>query len=214
MGRDYILTVFVTMFTVIDPIGLVPFYIPIANKLPANKRRRLVFYSCTIAFIVSISFLFVGKYLFKYLGIEFDALYIVGGILIFLIGLDMIYARPKRVNVAQEDENETISRITDLAVFPLAIPMLAGPGTLAALIMFSSKYNTLENYLLVLFATLVTFVIAALTMTFSAALERAFGKIGINVLERVIGLVLCCLAAQFVINAIVNIAAFKQTIIH
>lgn len=195
------------MFTVIDPIGLVPVYLPIAGRFAPEKRKLLIIYSCLIAFVIATGFLFAGKYLFKYLGVDFNALYIVGGVLIFLIGLDMIYTRPKRVNSASDEPSEGLSTLKEVAVFPLAIPMLSGPGTIAAMIMFSSKHDSLDNYLVILSAILVSFICAALAMRFSDAIAKGLGKVGINVMEKIIGIVLCSLAIQFIINAIKNLSA-------
>jgi multiple antibiotic resistance protein len=204
MKFEYILTVFITIVTVVDPLGLVPVYIPLASRFSRAQRRQLILYSCLIAFAIAAGFLIGGKFLFHYLEVNFNALYIVGGVLLFLIGLDMIYTRPKRVNVADE-ENKEVVNLKDVAVFPLAIPMLSGPGTIATVVMFSSRHDTPENYVIILGAVAVSFLLCAITMTFSNAIFKLLGRTGINVLDRVIGIILCSLAVQFVINAVTNI---------
>ncbi len=206
MKFEYILTVFITIITVVDPLGLVPVYIPIASRFPKAKRRQLVLYSCLIALAISAGFLIGGKFLFHYLEIDFNALYIVGGVLLFLIGLDMIYTRSKRVNVADARNQEPTASLKDTAVFPLAIPMLSGPGTIATVVMFSSRHDTPQNYVVILAAVAAAFFLAAITMTFSDAIFKLLGRTGINVLDRVIGIILCSLAVQFVINAVTNLA--------
>lgn len=211
MNYEYILTVFITIFTVIDPIGLVPIYIPIASRFPAKKRKYIVINASLIAFIVSSLFLFGGKYLFKYLEINYNSLYIVGGILMFLMGLDMIYTKPRRTNTTPEEQEDVIASIKDVSVFPLAIPMLSGPGLIATLIMFSSRHDTPLNYLIILAATATSFCIAAFAMTFASGIMRLLGKTGINVFERIMGIILCCLSLQFIINAIISIIASVKT---
>jgi multiple antibiotic resistance protein len=207
MTNDYILTVFITIFTVVDPLGLIPVFIPIAEKFNKKDRKKLIFMSFFIAVIIGSIFLLLGKKLFGYLGIEFNSIYIVGGILLFLIGLDMIYARPRRSKSSpEENEDARIGEdYKEIAVFPLAIPMLAGPGTIATLIMFSSKHDGALNLFLVFLAMITAFIIAVIAMLFSDKILKILGKTGINVLDRVIGLVLCSLAVQFIINAIVDI---------
>jgi len=206
MTTDYILTVFITIFTVVDPLGLIPVFIPIAEKFNPKDRKKLIWASFTIATIIASIFLLLGKKLFGYLGIEFNAIYIVGGILLFLIGLDMIYDRPRKSRTfPEEEELETEDDYKDVAVFPLAMPMLAGPGTIATLIMFASKHDGALNLVLVFSAMLTSFIIAAIAMLFSDKILKLLGKTGINVLDRVIGLILCSLAVQFIINAVVDI---------
>ncbi|MBL6991267.1 MAG: MarC family protein [Bacteriovoracaceae bacterium] len=205
MTLDYILTVFITMVTVVDPIGLVPVYIPIANRFAPDKQKMIVFKSFLIAVVVSSCFLLIGKYLFKYLGIDLDAIYIVGGILIFMIGLDMIYARPRKTRTTPKEQEDALATLDEVSVFPLAIPMLAGPGTIATLIMFASKDSSIHNYIIVFSAMCLAFLLAAFAMFFSNRILTIFGKIGINVLDRVMGIILCSLAVQFIINAVVSI---------
>lgn len=207
MTIDYILTVFITIFTVVDPLGLIPVFIPIAEKFNKEDRKKLIFASFLIATIIASIFLLLGKKLFGYLGIEFNAIYIVGGILLFLIGLDMIYARPRRSKSSPEEKEDAIGEedYKEVAVFPLAIPMLAGPGTIATLIMFASKHEGILNLLLVFSAMITAFLIAAIAMLFSDKILKLLSKTGINVLDRVVGLILCSLAVQFIINAIVSI---------
>jgi multiple antibiotic resistance protein len=211
MNYEYILTVFITIFTVVDPIGLIPIYIPIASRFPVKKRKYIVINASLIAFIVSSLFLFGGKYLFKYLEINYNSLYIVGGVLMFLMGLDMIYTKPRRTNTNPEEQEDVMTSIKDVSVFPLAIPMLSGPGLIATLIMFSSRHDTVQNYMVVLAATAVVFSIAALTMTFASGIMRFLGRTGINVFERIMGIILCCLSLQFIINAITSIITAAKT---
>ena len=207
MTTDYILTVFITIFTVVDPLGLIPVFIPIAENFEKKDRKKLIFMSFFIATIIASIFLLLGKKLFGYLGIEFNSIYIVGGILLFLIGLDMIYARPRRSKSSPEEKEDAKQEedYKEVAVFPLAIPMLAGPGTIATLIMFSSKHHTTMNLIIVFLAMLFAFLSAVVAMLFSDKVLKVLGKTGINVLDRVVGLILCSLAVQFIVNAIVNI---------
>ncbi len=207
MTTDYILTVFITIFTVVDPLGLIPVFIPIAENFNKKDRKRLIFMSFLIATIIASIFLLLGKKLFGYLGIEFNSIYIVGGILLFLIGLDMIYARPRRSKSSPEEKEDAKQEedYKEVAVFPLAIPMLAGPGTIATLIMFSSKHHTTANLVVVFMAMLFAFLSAVVAMLFSDKVLKVLGRTGINVLDRVVGLILCSLAVQFIVNAVVSI---------
>ncbi len=200
---DYILTVFITIVTVVDPLGLIPIYVPIAEKFPKKDHKKIIIISTLIALIVSSCFLFLGKIIFKYLQIDFSSIYIVGGILLFIIGLDMIFARPRTND--NFDEDISSDRIKEISVFPLAIPMLSGPGTIATLIMFSSKDSSVENYAIVFTAMFCAFLLAAIAMFFSGFILKILGKTGINVLDRVMGIILCALAVQFLTDTLKQI---------
>ncbi|MBF0299787.1 MAG: NAAT family transporter [Oligoflexia bacterium] len=203
-GLEYILTVLITMITIVDPIGLVPVYLPIAGRFPKNKHNQIILRSIIIATIVSVFFLLAGKLLFKYLQISASSLYIAGGILLFLVGLEMIYARPSRSKSSPEEKEEAMA-LNDVSVFPLAIPMLAGPGTIATTIMFASRYDNWINYLVIFLALIISYLLAGFAMRFSYTLTKIFGQTGLNVLDRIMGIILCSLAVQFIINAMIEV---------
>ncbi|MBF0360764.1 MAG: NAAT family transporter [Oligoflexia bacterium] len=204
IGLDYVFTVIITMITIVDPIGMVPVYLPIANRFPQIKHKQIILMSITIATIVSVFFLLAGKLLFKYLQISPSALYVAGGVLLFLVGLEMIYARPSRSKSSPEEKEEAMA-LNDVSVFPLAIPMLAGPGTIATTIMFASRYDSIENYLIIFVALILAYLLAGLAMRFSSVLIKIFGQTGLNVLDRIMGIILCSLAVQFIINAFTEV---------
>jgi len=201
---DYILSVFITIITVVDPFGLIPIYLSLAGKYSQKKQKYIIFKAFFIAIFIATLFLFFGKYFLYYLGIGFNSIYITGGVLLFMIGLDMIYAKPRRTKGSPE-ENEEALGYDDISVFPLAIPMLAGPGTIATIILFSSKENSIENYLLVFSAMLLALLLSAMTMYFSSYILKLLGKTGLNVIDRLMGMILCSLAIQFIIDAFKNL---------
>jgi multiple antibiotic resistance protein len=206
MEYEQIVTVFVTLLTVVDPLGLIPIYLPIAEQFPKKEHSKIIGFSTTIAIIISSCFLLAGRALFHTLGIEPYSIYTVGGILLFLIGLDMVYARPRKTRT-QKERYEISDSIREVCVFPLAIPMLSGPGTIASLILFASQGNTVEHYLIIFGVLLAVYVICAITMYYSGVLLRIFGRTGINVMDRVMGIILCALAVQFIANSITMFAS-------
>ncbi|MDD5090785.1 MAG: MarC family protein [Candidatus Wallbacteria bacterium] len=201
---DYALTVIITMITVVDPFGLAPIFITLAGRFERKKQIRIILKSFTVAMFVSLLFLFFGKYIFHYLEISYNAVFIVGGILLFLIGLDMIYAQPRKSRSSPDEQEEALHH-EDLSVFPLAIPMISGPGTIATIVMFASRHETPANYLLVFASVLVSYGLAALVMLFSLRLIAILGRTGLNVLGRLMGMILAALAVQFIINAVTDI---------
>ncbi|MDD2714360.1 MAG: MarC family protein [Candidatus Wallbacteria bacterium] len=203
-SNDYIATVFITVITVIDPIGLAPIYLGLAGSIPKKKQNRIIVKSVIVALLITSFFLFLGKAVFHYLDISFEAMYIVGGALLFLIGMDMIYARPRRTKSSPEEEEEAKS-YDDISIFPLAIPMLSGPGTISVVVMFSSRMDSLANQLLIFSAAFVAFLFCGLSMYFSQTLLKLLGNTGLNVLNRLLGILLSALAIQFFINAFTSL---------
>jgi multiple antibiotic resistance protein len=215
MSSDYILSVFITILTIVDPIGLIPIYLPLAQRFSRKDQRRLILKSSLWAVLISIGFLAMGNFLFHYLDINFNSLYIVGGILLFKTGLEMVFSIPRRKE-EHLDESEKLEEtqeksIAELAIYPLAIPMLSGPGTIASIVMFSNRYNTWTNDLIILLAILLAFFVTAITMFFSGHIVKWIGQSGLNVLDRVMGIILCSLAVQFIINAAGQIYKGWQT---
>ncbi|PLX18998.1 MAG: MarC family transcriptional regulator [Candidatus Muiribacterium halophilum] len=193
-----ILTTFITIFTIIDPFGLVPIFISVTRHLNKRERQKVVFISSLIALPLLIFFLYFGKFLIHALGLSYESFYIAGGILLFLVALDMLFARPRGTKQDQEEETDS----ADVAVFPIAIPMLAGPGTIASVIMFASHAKNNFDYLAILGCLIVSIGFAALAMYFSDNLIKVLRKTGLNVIDRLMGMILAAMAVQFIINAL------------
>ncbi len=130
------LQTFLTMLVVMDPIGLAPLYISLAGKRPATERRAIARKASLVAGLIILVFGLFGKPLLDHLGISLDAFRVAGGILLFLIALDMVFARGNRSREASEEEQPNPAR-PDISVFPLAIPLIAGPGTLASIMILA-----------------------------------------------------------------------------
>lgn len=157
-----------------------------------------------IALAISIFFILFGNILLKFLGISSAAFLIAGGILLFLIAIDMLFARPTRTKVS---EGAAVSdEYGDISVFPLAIPMLCGPGNIAALLMFSSQVQDDVGGLALLIAiSTVVFLLTMVIMFLSVSLRRLLGETGLSVIQRLMGLILSALAVQFIINGLKQI---------
>lgn len=202
METEKILIIFVTLLTVVDPLGSVPIYMPLANRFPKTLHLRIIIFSCFIALLISSGFLLAGRALFSTLGIEVYSIYAAGGVLLFIMGLDLIYGRPKKAGVESDSDYEVGENYREVCVFPLAIPMLSGAGTIATLVMFASSFSSLCDYVIVFFIMLLVYCICGITMHFSKYLLRLFGNTGINIMERVMGIILCALAVQFIANSV------------
>ncbi len=192
----------VALFTVIDPIGLVPVVLALTAGLPPPERRRVVTRAAAIAGLVMMIFGVLGQAIFASLGVTSEAFSIAGGALLFLVAIDMLFGRPSGARETARETREARTR-EDVTVFPLAIPLIAGPGTITTLILLVESAGAAAFSLLaIVLASMVTLAAAWLAMVVSVRIQKAVGTTGILVLSRVEGMLLAAVAAQFVLNGV------------
>lgn len=195
-----------TLVVVIDPAGLVPVFVSLAGARSAQAQAAIARRAVLIAGAVLLSFSLVGGPLLAYLGISVSALRIAGGILLFRIAIDMVFAQFRRETPEEEAEARAKE---DISVFPLAIPLIAGPGALASvLILASEARGEPALFALVLVAAAMVLLVAYLFLRASTRLARLLGQTGINVVTRVLGLILAALAVQYVADGLIGLDLF------
>ncbi|MCX8124096.1 MAG: MarC family protein [Spirochaetes bacterium] len=203
MESTFIPTVFFTLLFVVDPLGLIPLFVAYLAPYDTAYRKRVIIKSTAISIAVSLFFIFSAHIFLGFIGITPGAFMIAGGILLFVIAMDMLLARPRRTQKLDDRDYDTE---TDIAVFPLAIPFLCGPGNIAALLMFSSQAQGDTIKLAVISViSVITFCIAMLVMALAGKLQQILGKTGISVIHKLMGLILSAMAVQFIINGLTQI---------
>lgn len=195
-----------TLFVVIDPAGLVPVFVSLAGRRTADAQARIARRSVLIAGVLLLAFAVAGGPLFTYLGISVSALQIAGGILLFRIAIDMVSAQFRRDTPEEEAEARAKE---DISVFPLAIPMIAGPGALASILILATDARDGTSFSLVLLAAAIVLVAAYLFLRASMRLAQLLGQTGINVVTRVLGLILAALAVQYVADGLVGLGLVR-----
>lgn len=190
---------FVTLFVVIDPIGLTPMFIALTQGASAAHRRAVAIRACLIAAVLLALFALLGEGLLGFIGISMPAFRIAGGILLFLTALEMLFERRSKRRQTQADAEEDAP---DPSVFPLAIPLIAGPGAIASVILLAGQSSGAAGLASVI-AVMCAVILIALAMFLSAGLlERALGQTGINVTTRLLGMLLAALSVQFVLDGL------------
>ncbi len=210
MDWHFTATAFATAFTIVDPLGMIPFTMATTAHMPLERRGRIVDQAVLVAAVVMAAMGLVGPAVLSYLGITLPAFTIAGGLLLFLIAIDMLFARPPGTR-RTEDEERAASAAENPAVFPLAIPMIAGPGTLATvLLLVSLAAGSPARILSTILAYAAALLATWLCMRGAARFLHRIGTTGIHVVSRVLGIVLAALAVQFVINGLLQTPLFHR----
>jgi multiple antibiotic resistance protein len=198
MDSAFLITAFATLFVVIDPPGLVPLFIALTQGMDAPHRRRLARRACIIAFILLTMFGLAGETLLGFIGITMPAFRIAGGILLFLTALDMLFERR-----TQRREGQHADPDHDPSVFPLATPLIAGPGAIATMILLVGRSGDGWIGTLAVLGLLLAMIVATYLFFLAAPLlERLLGRTGTVVITRLLGMLLAALSVQFVIDGV------------
>lgn len=199
---SFTLVTFSAIFFVVDPFAAVPLFLSISRDDDLAKKRATALKAAAVATVTLLVFAAAGTLIFKLFGITLGAFRIAGGILLFLMSLDMLRTQRSRVRVSPEEETEGVQK-DDVAIIPLGIPMLAGPGSIAMVIVLMSHAKTSTTHLVIVVACiLVTCFLTYLILRAAPVVEHALKQTGLNILNRVMGLVLAAVAVQFVVNGI------------
>ena len=199
---DYLLKFFVTFLVVVEPIGVIPIFIAVTEGVTEPERRRMARKGVMIAGGIFLLFAFGGGLFLRLLGISLDAFRIFGGLLLLLIALEMVFARESGSRSSNPEVEEGKNR-TDISVFPLAFPFIAGPGSLTTILLAFGPATDRP----LLFVGLLVCVAVALTMTLLtlymvAPINRLMGVTGANVMNRLFGVVLGALAVQYMLDGL------------
>lgn len=197
MDQTLIISAFFTLFVIIDPIGLAPMFIALTKGMDDAERRSVAIRAVAIAAAILTLFALFGEAVLGFMGISMPAFRIAGGVLLFLTALDMLFERrtKRRKGQARADN--------DPSVFPLATPLIAGPGAMATMILLTGNaagdWTIIAEMLAVMAVVLLTVLVAFFV---GARLERLLGDTGINVVTRLLGMLLAALAVQFVLDGL------------
>ncbi|MFC4668709.1 MarC family protein [Seohaeicola nanhaiensis] len=197
MDTAFLITGFVTMFVVIDPPGLAPLFLVLTQGMSAQARRAVGIRACLVAIGVLAMFAAFGEAVLGFVGISMAAFRVAGGILLFLTALDMLFERRTK-----RREDQTDAHPDDPSVFPLAVPLIAGPGAIASIILLAGQKPGWEGLALAILVMVAVMAVAMVFLELSGLIGRGLGKTGINVVTRLLGMLLAALSVQFVLDGL------------
>lgn len=192
-------TAFISILFLVDPPGTVPAFMALTSNYSPARRRRTAFIACITATLTLMAFATVGSVLFKYLGLTLPAFQIAGGIILFIVALDMI--RAEHLDETSEEMKDA-KPAQDVAITPLAIPFLAGPAALSTVTVLMSRADDTAKVTMVYLAIGLTGLVAYFTLRLADPIQRRLGLTGIHVLGRILGLVLAGIAVQFMLDGL------------
>ena len=201
----FLVTVYVAVFSVLNPIGSIPTLISLTSNYTPEERRKVIERSITVAGGVIIGFMFIGVYIFDVLGISISDFELAGGVLLFKVAFDMLQGKTSNTKLTADEEKESLSK-DEIGVVPLGMPLLAGPGTITTtMIYFNLRSTGLEDKVMVFVAVLLVIISAFIVLRSSTLLFKRLGRTGSMIISRVMGLLLAAIGVEFMANGIISI---------
>lgn len=189
------------IFFVVDPMGVIPVFMAMTRGDPPHKRRDMARRASVTAFLVLATFAVAGTLIFKVFGITLGAFKVAGGVLLLLTSIEMLRAQQQRTRMTPEEEQEGTEK-EDVAIFPLAIPLLAGPGSIATVTALMGKAGRILFAVPVILSIAITCAASYAMLVAAERIQRLLGVTGLNVMNRVIGLIIGAIAVQFMFDGL------------
>ena len=199
---DNVINSFILLFVVVDPIGVASLFCAITHGYSVKAARAAALRGVTVAFFIIVGFILGGSALLKYLGVTMPAFTIAGGILLLLLAIDMVVVRQSGLRTATQSEQHEAEHKADISVFPLAIPMIAGPGTLTTVLLLTGEHGWSRQTAETVGVVAVVLLVSLILLLLARSIQRALGETGVNVIVRVFGILLAALAVQYISNGI------------
>ncbi len=201
MNLDFFILCFSSLFTLINPIGIVPIFISITEGYTKRERDIIALKSVIFSFFILVLFGIIGDFIFSFYHITIHGFRIAGGILLLKISFDMIESKRSRTKTTPKEEKEAEEK-NEIAYTPLGIPLIAGPGAIASIMILSSESANNNDILLLLSALVLVLFITFITFKISKILSKRFGKLGLRIMQRIMGLILMAISIEFILKGI------------
>lgn len=208
MSFELFISAFVSLFVVVDPFGTAAVFTVLTQGMTRKEERRVALKAVTISLVIMLAFSAVGRILLEYMHISLPAFRVAGGVLLFVTAFRMImgFHDPDQLNSKKSAYKDR----SDIAVFPLAIPLLAGPGVMTAVIMFSTAAHDVISHVQVTVAIILVQILALFSLLGAARLSRFFGATGNSIIARIMGILLAAMAVQFMADGITELFRLRD----
>ena len=198
---DLLLLSITSLFALINPIGIIPTYIAIIKSYNHKERKSITLRAVLIAFCILITFSLIGTLIFEFFNITIFAFKIVGGILFFRIGLNMVESKISRTKSTPKEEEEALTK-EDIAYSPIGIPLIAGPGAITSVMILSEQANMIYDKIIFIFAITICMILTYIILSAANKLSDKIGTTGLRIIQRIMGIILMVISVQFIIDGI------------
>ncbi len=195
-----LITAFTTLFVIVDPIGLAPLFVAMTSGMTRSQRQVIAIRACLTSAVLMLLFLLLGDAVLRFIGISVPAFRTAGGVLLFLTALDMLFER--RQARRRDNAEEGTEPDHDPSIFPLALPLIVGPGAITTLILLTGEVTGPAGYAAIYGVVLIVIFTVWIAFQMAGPLARVLGPVGLNVITRVLGMLLAALAVQFIIDGL------------
>ena len=201
VNLEFFILCFSSLFTLINPIGLVPIFISITQDYTKKERDIIALKAVIFSFFILVLFGAIGEFIFSFYNITINGFRIAGGILLLKISFDMIESKRSRTKTTPKEEKEAEEK-NEIAYTPLGIPLIAGPGSIASIMILSSESTNNNSIASLIVALVLVLLITFLIFKISKNLSKRFGKLGLRILQRIMGLILMVISIEFILKGI------------
>lgn len=203
---ELFILIFTALFSVMNPFGTVPVFVGLTAGNSKVERNKIAFWTSLNVLIILVISFFIGKYILLFFGITLNSLKIAGGLIIASSGFALLTGEfNKHKGMKKTRVKEDIESRSQISLTPLAMPMIAGPGTISLLITYNQEFNELNNVLIILGAIVLSSISAYLILKSSFYIVKVLGASGINALSRIIGFIVIAIGVEFIISAVVSV---------
>ena len=198
---SFFLLTFSSLFTLINPVGIIPTYLNIIENFTEEDQKDITFKASLIAFIILIIFAIMGGFIFNFFNLTIYGFKIVGGILFFKIGLNMVESKISRTKSTPKEEKEALSK-EDITYTPLGMPLIAGPGAITSVMISSENIITIPQKILFILAIMICVIITYIVLITSKKLSKMIGTTGIRIIQRLMGIILMVIAVDLIFQGL------------
>ena len=201
---DFILLCFSTLFTLVNPIGIAPIFLTLTERFPEKDQKLIAKKGILTGFVVLVIFAYLGRYIFAIYSISIDAFRIMGGIIFFRSGIKMLDSITPRTRITPSETEESLEH-EDIAISPIGIPIVTGPGAITAAMILAGQADSLTEQIILLISILLVLFLTLVIFLFSPKIFKKLGQSGSRLIQKLMGIILMVIAVQFIIDGISNV---------